>query len=103
MGMVRPLDELGEELLKLELTQRAKSRAAGVCDYCGKGPTTPLCRFPRRHRDPRIGVLELTESDAQRADRDRQMQALLRDILRGAYGHLPDLTGRISQIWGTSP
>lgn len=51
---LRPLDEIGEEMLQLELTQRERRRAAGRCDYCDQPPQSRPCKFPRRHADPRI-------------------------------------------------
>lgn len=54
--MSYPLDlqEIGEERIKLELSQREKRRAAGRCDFCDRPPASKPCKFPRRHHDPRI-------------------------------------------------
>ena len=43
------LEEITDEALRYELERRENARAAGVCDYCGRRPDTPACRFPRRH------------------------------------------------------
>jgi|HubBroStandDraft_2_1064218.scaffolds.fasta_scaffold25282_5 hypothetical protein len=50
----KPLEEIGEQLLTMELQRRERARESGVCDFCGHGPQTKQCRFPRRHHDPRI-------------------------------------------------
>jgi hypothetical protein len=52
------LDEIGEERIKLELSQREQNRAAGLCDYCNRPPSSPVCKFPRRHKDQRIRTPE---------------------------------------------
>ncbi len=43
------LDEYPEEQLRAELDRRARLRAAGLCDYCGRHPSTPACKEPARH------------------------------------------------------
>lgn len=43
------LDEIEEEKLREELTRRTELRLAGKCDYCGRLPTEPSCKFPERH------------------------------------------------------
>jgi hypothetical protein len=59
-GLVRlrdqTINEFGEQLLELELAQRARSRVDGKCDYCGREPTAPACKYPRRHHDHRIST-----------------------------------------------
>lgn len=52
------LDEMGEDRIKIELAQRERRRAAGRCDYCGRLPSSPSCKFPRRHNDARIQTPE---------------------------------------------
>lgn len=47
------LDEHDEDALRAELSRRMTARAKGLCDYCGQSTPSP-CRFPERHRDPRI-------------------------------------------------
>lgn len=56
--MIVELEEMGEERIKMELAQRERSRAAGRCDFCGRAPSSPACKFPRRHKDPRIRTPE---------------------------------------------
>lgn len=58
MGYPRDLDEYDEKELDAEKRRRAERRNRGLCDYCERAPTSPPCRFPRRHRDPRIGVVD---------------------------------------------
>lgn len=53
MSYPRDLDEFEEIELQKELDRRLKLRQSGRCDYCGREITTPICRFPDRHRDPR--------------------------------------------------
>lgn len=43
------LDEHDERALVSELERRRASRAAGLCDYCNRSPSTPPCKFPARH------------------------------------------------------
>ena len=50
MSYLRDLDEYRELELVSELTRRAQAREQGVCDYCGRTPsTTAPCKFPDRH------------------------------------------------------
>jgi len=44
------LDEYTELTLTEELYRRAKARAEGVCDYCGRPPSKSPCKFPERHK-----------------------------------------------------
>lgn len=44
------LDEYSEKRLREELRHRRKLRRAGKCDYCGRDPSTPPCKFPERHK-----------------------------------------------------
>ena len=46
------LDEMSEEKLLAELFRRSKLRAQGLCDYCGRLPSTNPCKFPHRHNPP---------------------------------------------------
>jgi hypothetical protein len=43
------LDEMSTPRLLNELAHRRKLRNAGKCDYCGRDPGTPSCKFPERH------------------------------------------------------
>jgi hypothetical protein len=45
----KDLDEYTEAELKAELERRQKAREAGLCDYCGRQPSQPACRFPERY------------------------------------------------------
>lgn len=45
------LDEYTEARLVAELARRSTARRQGICDYCGRTPDTPTCRFPERHRE----------------------------------------------------
>lgn len=58
------LDEMGEDRIKIELAQRERRRAAGRCDYCDRPPSSPACKFPRRHTDKRIRTPEQLRLDA---------------------------------------
>jgi hypothetical protein len=49
MSYFKELDEYTESQLREELSARASRRAAGLCDYCKRPPSTPACRFPQRH------------------------------------------------------
>lgn len=44
------LDEYDEQTLVHELGLRRARRSLGLCDYCGREPTKPSCKFPERHR-----------------------------------------------------
>lgn len=46
------LDEYPEKKLVEELNRRFSARSQGVCDYCGRHPEAPACKFPERHRLP---------------------------------------------------
>jgi hypothetical protein len=48
------IDEMTEKELEEELKRRARARERGLCDYCGRKPTVPVCRMAERHRDARI-------------------------------------------------
>jgi hypothetical protein len=54
----RDLDEVHEDQLREELERRRAARIAGVCDYCGRHPDTPECKFPSRHRPPKRAHVE---------------------------------------------
>lgn len=49
MSFPRDLDEIGEDELQQELLRRFNARQQGVCDYCGRGPKTPSCKYSGRH------------------------------------------------------
>ena len=49
MSYLLGLDEYDEERLIAELEHRRKLREDGKCDYCGRSPETPTCKFPERH------------------------------------------------------
>jgi hypothetical protein len=44
------LDTISRSQLEEELRRRDKAQATGRCDYCGKGPRTPPCKYPERHK-----------------------------------------------------
>lgn len=44
------LDEVAGVDLAREVERRFKLRLKCLCDYCGRKPTTPSCKFPERHR-----------------------------------------------------
>lgn len=50
MSYPNNLDEIPEIQLRAEIERRRTAHFAGVCDYCGRDPNTPTCKFPRRHR-----------------------------------------------------
>lgn len=51
MGYRLDLDEMDEAKLIEELERRKTSRAAGLCDYCGRAIlSAPPCKFPDRHK-----------------------------------------------------
>jgi hypothetical protein len=54
MSYMRDLDEYTERELYNELDRRQEKRDAGFCDYCGRLPCQPSCKFPERHKDTRI-------------------------------------------------
>ena len=54
MSYPMDLDEYSEDRLLGEMESRMRMRHRGVCDYCARRPTTPSCKFPERHNDPRI-------------------------------------------------
>ena len=43
------LDEIPEEKLIEELARRCHARIKGLCDYCGREPSTPPCKLLERH------------------------------------------------------
>lgn len=47
------LDEIDEAKLAAEIERRQAQRFKGLCDYCGRRPNDPPCKFPSRHADPR--------------------------------------------------
>ena len=49
MSYPRGLDEYTDEELHQELSRREDARARGLCDYCGRDQSTPMCRFNQRH------------------------------------------------------
>lgn len=50
MSYPRDLDEIPTVELKQELETRRQLQMQGRCDYCGRSPTEPPCKFPKRHR-----------------------------------------------------
>lgn len=46
--------EIPESVLQKELHRREHRRQQGLCDYCGRNPSTAPCAQPTRHSDPRI-------------------------------------------------
>ena len=62
MSFPKDLDEYAETELQDELVNRAKARTKGVCDYCGRRPSEPVCKFPERHKDKRIEPEERKKS-----------------------------------------
>lgn len=52
------LDEVEESDLREEINLRVKRRRNGLCDYCGRKPTTSTCKFPERHALPLVQVRE---------------------------------------------
>ena len=50
MSYPRDLDEIPTIDLEQELRTRRDLRMQGRCDYCGRSPTEPPCKFPERHR-----------------------------------------------------
>ncbi len=59
MGYPLSLDERDEQKLIDELVLRRTRRSNGLCDYCGREPDTPPCKFPGRHH----GALVIREQD----------------------------------------
>lgn len=53
MGYPKDLDEYSQEQLEHELERRRKAQEANKCDYCGRSPDQPACRFPERHQASR--------------------------------------------------
>ena len=52
MSYPKDLDEYSEKELVAELNRRFVARSRGVCDYCGRPPEAPACKFPERHALP---------------------------------------------------
>ena len=50
MSYPMDLDDYREADLLKELARRKEFRAQGLCDYCGRRPIAPSCKFPDRHR-----------------------------------------------------
>ena len=48
------IDEYTSAQLRGELRNRRKLRREGKCDYCGRDPSLPPCKFPERHQEPKI-------------------------------------------------
>ena len=60
------LDEMDEVMLKNEISRRQKLREEMLCDYCERAPSTPSCKFPKRHAAPvPCGVFGCKKSIAQ--------------------------------------
>lgn len=53
MSYPRNLDEIPTVDLEQELRTRRDLRMQGRCDYCGRSPTEPPCKFPKRHNAPK--------------------------------------------------
>ena len=49
MSLPLDLDEHREADLKQELMRRHQAQQLGRCDYCGRRPDKPACKFPFRH------------------------------------------------------
>lgn len=49
MSYAMTLDEVEESDLVAELNRRLELRDRGLCDYCGRRPVAPTCKFPKRH------------------------------------------------------
>lgn len=50
MSYPMDLDDYTDQELLTELKERAEKRAMGLCDYCGRKPTTSPCKYPKRHQ-----------------------------------------------------
>ncbi len=50
MSFPRELEEIPEDELRTEIERRRAARMGNLCDYCGREPNTPVCKFPGRHR-----------------------------------------------------
>lgn len=46
------LTEQPEVALEAEILRRRLARRRGLCDYCGRLPDEPACKFPTRHVMP---------------------------------------------------
>jgi hypothetical protein len=53
MSYPRDLDEIPTAELEQELETRRQLQMQGRCDYCGRLPTEPPCKFPQRHNAPK--------------------------------------------------
>ncbi len=49
MSYAYTLDEFHENQFRAELARRERLQAAGLCDYCGRDPSTPTCKERTRH------------------------------------------------------
>jgi hypothetical protein len=49
MSYPQDLDEIPTSKLRGELRDRRQARRTGKCDYCGRDPSMPSCKFPERH------------------------------------------------------
>lgn len=79
------LDEMPARQLLDELASRRKMRRNGLCDYCGRAPDTPSCKFPERHKNQKVKEPLLMRFMRYLRDNNRKPGVLseheLRDII----------------------
>lgn len=59
------LNEFSEQEIYKELDRRRRAREGGVCDYCGGGRASLVCRFPERHAVG-VGRRDVTAMEARK-------------------------------------
>lgn len=68
MSYPRDLDEIPTAELEQELLRRRVSQGNNLCDYCGRPPNEPACRFPDRHELPSKWIRSSATLEYRRID-----------------------------------
>lgn len=82
------LHELPEKLLQEELSRRASLRYQGLCDYCGRAPSTPACRFPDRHATPAAPPKLRSLDEMMQVKRLNEYVISVNDVGRKLFDHV---------------
>lgn len=105
--------ELPADLLREELTRRARAGVRGVCDYCDEPVHWPPCERPDRHQPPEppsfeqahptlqrmfLELLEHTLPDLGPAQQEAIARCLNPRALEAALGRKPDPVVRLDEV-----
>ena len=64
MSYPKDLDEYEDHVLSAELRRRERQRKAGLCDYCGKPPTDPVCKVGWQRHQHHVAVAALVKGES---------------------------------------